>query len=254
MTQRRLRGKQEIQEVQYEYPYHYIPKWENGVFSQLHYWSWGFRYLGGMQVVLDQLARLSFGSVVDIGCGDGRFLREVAKRYPNARLLGVDVSERAIQLARAMNPTLEYKAINIVEESLPDSFDVVTLIEVLEHIPPQQVASFLKAVVDNTKDSGWLVLTVPHANVAVLNKHYQHFTSHHLQALLSPYFQGVAFIPFDVRSKVMAILQRLIGGRGHHFVLTNARLLSWFYQLYSNRYLYSDDERKCSRIAAVCWK
>ncbi|MBC8252913.1 MAG: anion permease, partial [Ardenticatenia bacterium] len=81
-----------LQDREYAYPYHYIPTWENGQFSQVQYWSWGYRYLGGIQVVLDQLRKLSFETLVDIGCGDGRFLREAKARFPEARMLGVDYS------------------------------------------------------------------------------------------------------------------------------------------------------------------
>ncbi len=47
-----------------------------GRFSQLRHWSWGYRYLGRLQVVFDLLDGLEFDSLLDVGCGDGRFLRE----------------------------------------------------------------------------------------------------------------------------------------------------------------------------------
>jgi SAM-dependent methyltransferase len=254
MTDKTFDSRQQIQEAEYEYPYHYIPTSKDGEFSQVLYWPWGFRYLGCMQVILDRLKNMPFCSLIDIGCGDGRFLREVAKRYPRAELLGVDYSERAVQLAKALNPNLNYKVVNIVEESLPDRFDVATLVEVLEHIPHAQIDAFLKAIAGVLNDSGWLILTVPHVNNPILEKHYQHFTSNHLHKLLVSHFQDIAFVPFDPKSKVMAALYRLIGGEGSFFVLTHSQLLSWFFHLYKSRYLYANDEQKCGRIVAVCRK
>lgn len=254
MTQSTVNNKQQIQEAQYLYPYHYIPTLDGGVFSQVQYWSWGFRYLGGMEVVVDQLKKLSFDSLIDIGCGDSRLLREVAKRYPNAKLLGVDSSKRAIQLAKAMNPELNYKAINIIETPPKAKFDVATLVEVLEHIEPDKVEPFLENTVGVLNGEGWLILTVPHTNKGLNEKHYQHFNSKTLQKLLKPYFRDIVFIPFDVISWRMAKLAQLIGGQGNHFILTNSCILSWFYRLYKGRYLYTDDEQKCMRIAAVCQK
>ena len=254
MTDQIFDNKQQVQEAEYKYPYHYVPTWKDDGFSQVLYWSWGFRYLGGMQVIFDRLKNISFYSLIDIGCGDGRFLREVAKRYPRAELLGVDYSERAVQLAKALNPNLNYKAVNIIEESLPDRFDVATLVEVLEHIPPAQIDAFLKAIAGVLNDNGWLILTVPHVNNPVSAKHYQHFTSNHLHKLLVPHFRDIAFVPFDPKSKVMAVLYRLIGGEGSFFVLTHSRLLSWFFHLYKSRYLYTNDEQKCGRIVAICRK
>ncbi len=60
------------QEEQYTYPYHHIPSWEANSFAQNQYWSWGFRYLGGLKVVMDALEGIDFKSIIDIGCGDGR--------------------------------------------------------------------------------------------------------------------------------------------------------------------------------------
>lgn len=254
MKHQKLDRIQQIQESQYQFPYHYIPNLDNGIFSQFYYWSWGFRYFGGMQVVFDQLETLSFDSLVDIGCGDGRFLREASKRYSSEKLVGVDYSESAVKLAQIMNPHLIYKNINIIEEDLSEQFDIATLVEVLEHIPLNQVDDFLKAVANVLNTDGKLILTVPHANRLVENKHYQHFTSKLLSKFLEPYFQNIVYIPFDIQSKVMSLLKLIIGGNAKYFVLTNFRLTSLFYKLYIKYYLYTDNEQECGRIAAVCQK
>lgn len=246
--------KEKIQEVQYEFPYHYIPIWSEQQFSQNLYWSWGFRYLGGMQIVFDQLEKLSFDSLIDIGCGDGRFLREISQRYPLAQLLGVDSSAKAIRLARALNPNLNYRVMNIIKESLNEHFDIATLIEVLEHIPLNQIEFFLNSTADILNDDGWLMLTVPHANKQIQYKHYMHFTSNELRKLLSENFRNFTFIPFDVKTIVMSILSKVLGGNGNYFLLTNRFVLSWFFKLYKNKYLYSKDEKKCLRIGLVCQK
>ncbi len=91
--------EQQIQEAQYDYTYHYIPHVKNGQFSQSQYWSWGMHYLGGIQLVLEQINSYSFDSLIDVGCGDGRFLRELATEYPSVDTLGIDYSERSIAMA-----------------------------------------------------------------------------------------------------------------------------------------------------------
>jgi 2-polyprenyl-3-methyl-5-hydroxy-6-metoxy-1,4-benzoquinol methylase len=246
-----LDKEQQIQEAIYTYPYHYIAQCQNGRFSQVQYWPWGFIYLGVIDVVYDQLKRLSFDSLIDVGCGDGRFLREMAKRYPNVKLLGIDYSERAIQFAKSMNPSLNFKTSNIISEPLRDRFDVATSIEVLEHIPPEQVPCFLEAIANILHQDGSFVLTVPHTNKKVPAKHYQHFTSNHLRELLEPHFRDIVFVPFDRKSTVILFLRLIIGGKGTHFLVTERRLLYWFYQLYTKRYLYAHEEGKCGRIAAI---
>lgn len=250
-------AQQSIQEAEYAYPYHYIPTWDGQRFSQQLSWSWGYRYLGGILLVIDQLRGIEFQSLVDIGCGDGRFLREAARSFPKTGLLGLDYSARAIALARAMNPGLQYRAVNILEESLTSQFDVATLIEVLEHIPTQDVPAFLAAVAATIKPGGWLILTVPHRNKPVESKHFQHFDTKLLASLVAPHFHEFHAIPFDALPRVsnlLNIFEKLLGGRGRYFLVTNRRLWKLFFRFYLKHYLYSSDESSCGRIAMICRK
>lgn len=245
------------QESEYAFPYHYIPIVKGKKFSSTRHWGWGFRYLGGMQVALDLLAAAPFSSLVDVGCGDGRFLREVANRYPDIKLLGVDASARAIGLAQALNPGIEYRAHDIVADGAPGRFDVATLIEVIEHIPPLALPDFLRTVASMLSPGGRLIVTVPHRNKPLIEKHYQHFTATQLEQLLAPHFPEWRVIPFDVqarRAPMMWLIERLLGAKGRTFLLTNPRLLYVFYRLYVKRYLYAGDESRCERIAVVCRK
>mgnify|MGYP000507057572 CR=1 FL=1 len=49
---------QSIQEEEYSFPYHYIPEISEKGFTQVKHWSWGYRYLGGLRVVIDQLNKI----------------------------------------------------------------------------------------------------------------------------------------------------------------------------------------------------
>lgn len=243
------------QESQYAFPYHYIPALKGPRFTTIQHWSWGYRYLGGMHLALDQLQGTDISSLVDIGCGDGRFLREVAGRYPNMRLLGVDASERAVRLAQALNPDLEYRALDIVRDGVTERFEAATLVEVIEHIPPDMLSQFIRAVADTLVDNGRLVITVPHRNRPVIEKHYQHFDGEQLRSLLDPHFHDIRLIPFDVqpeRAPMMWLISRVLGAKGKLFLLTNRRLLYVLYRRYIRKYLYARSETECERIAAVC--
>ncbi len=243
-----------IQDSQYSYPYHYIPTLGDNVFSQVQYWSWGFRYMGGLQIVIDQLKDRQFESLVDVGCGDGRLLKELTLLYPEKRLLGVDYSQRAILLAQALNPSLDYDVVDIIENPLLERFDVVTLVEVLEHIPIMDVRKFLDSISSTLNQTGQLILTVPHKNSPLIEKHVQHFSSDSLVEILEPYFREIDCIPFDPLSKIMGIIRRVMGGKGNHFLITNKKLLYWMFQIYRRYFLYAKDESSCKRIAVVCKK
>lgn len=238
------------QESQYALPYHYIPSIEDGHFQQHLYWSWGYRYLGGIELVLNILAEEPFESLIDVGCGDGRFLLEVSKRYFGKILLGVDSSQRAINLARVLNPTLNFECMDICAgKKSQDSFAVVTLIEVLEHIPVQAVQDFVGGLADFQEAGGRLILTVPHKNKAVQAKHYQHFDRETLIKIFEPYYHIERMLFFDKRSRVFRrIMNGLLGNR--FFVLNNRFLLNLLYHTYRKHFFFSS-EAKCERICML---
>jgi S-adenosylmethionine-diacylgycerolhomoserine-N-methlytransferase len=56
-------------------------------------------YLLGRDQLLDQLAPPREGSILEIGCGTGRNLIGAARRYPDARLFGIDISQEMLRTA-----------------------------------------------------------------------------------------------------------------------------------------------------------
>lgn len=73
------------------------------------------------------------GSVLDIGCGGGGFLRKLRGRYPGAELHGIDISEDAVAMTSETNAGDERLQLRVASvESLPfgdGSFDAVTAME-----------------------------------------------------------------------------------------------------------------------------
>lgn len=253
----KLSPQQQRQEDGYSFPYHYVPRWEDGRFTQHFHWWWGYRYLGGIQVVLAELAKIGVQSLVDIGCGDGRFLREAARFFPGAELLGIDYSQRAISIAQAFNPGLSYEVMDIIATPPPRRFAIATLIEVLEHIPPTQIQDFVAAVAGLIEDNGYLVMTVPHSNKPVEAKHYQHFDMVLLRRTLESSFDEMRFIPFDTlahKAPLLSFMEKLLGGKGRYWLITNRRLLGAFFRFYLRNHLYCESETSAGRIALVCRK
>ncbi len=246
--------QQELQEQAYRFPYHYLPVMEGGCFSQHEYWSWGYRYLGRLRITLDLLERTSFESLLDVGCGDGRFLREVQSRFSGKRLLGIDYSEEAVRLARSLNPELRYEAMDIVRSRLAEEFDIVTLLEVIEHIPPDSLPEFLRAVTGSLKPGGWLILTTPHTHTRVDPKHYQHFNAARLRELLGNDYDPVECIPFDYIDWPTRLFLKLLGGSGRYFIVTHAGLNNFFFRRYMRRCLHGTGEARCHRIAGMAQK
>ena len=58
-------------------------------------------YLLGRDALIDGIAPPPGGSVLEIGCGTGSNLIAAARRWPDARFYGIDISEAMLQTARA---------------------------------------------------------------------------------------------------------------------------------------------------------
>lgn len=98
----------------------------------------------------EQLAKaveLNGRDVVDVGCGDGAFVRALAKAGANA--VGVEVSEAAVERARAKDPANRYLLGGAEAIPLPDaSVDIAVMMRSLHHVPdPNSAFGELKRVV-----------------------------------------------------------------------------------------------------------
>ena len=92
----------------------------------------------------------SFGSVLDIGCGDGAFLSV----FEDKHILGVEPSARARELCVKKGLEVASSISNINE-----TFDVITLWHVLEHLP--NLEKDLKVLMSLLSDEGRLFIAVP---------------------------------------------------------------------------------------------
>lgn len=242
------------QEAQYVEPYHYLPEVSEAGFRQHRFWSWGYRYLGRLKVVVELLEGIAFESLLDVGCGDGRFLKELHAVFRNKTLCGIDRSERAISLARSSNPGADYRCIDIRDLPMAEPWDVVTLLEVLEHIPPAELPEFMSEVAGRIKPGGALIVTVPHINQERPEKHYQHFDEGGLTALLSGNFVIDRTILFDNINWRMRLFLKFMGGSGKHFVITNQKLNNLLYNYYLRHCITGGSPTRCERIAVLAYR
>lgn len=95
-------------------------------------------------------------SVLDIGCGDGALLHHLAKTR-NIQGEGIEISEKAVELARLKG--IKVDRVSITEENfkLDETYDYIIFSEVLEHLPkPEEVMQRVKG-----KFTKYLIVTIP---------------------------------------------------------------------------------------------
>lgn len=248
----KLSKVQKIQESSYQFPYHYIPSYDNQNFSQVRNLSWGYEYLSYLHFVLNCLWSIDFNSLLDVGCGDGRFLFEVSRYFPDKNLVGIDFSERAIKYATALSPNVKYICGDITNKTLTDDkFDVAILIEALEHIPPKQINDFLQGIHFYLRDSGVFIITVPSKNIPVHKKHYQHFDIESLKEVISPFFEIEKTYFLNKISFKVTIINKIFSNR--YFILNNKKILNFIYNYYNDKLLHANNFNS-RRICLICRK
>jgi 2-polyprenyl-3-methyl-5-hydroxy-6-metoxy-1,4-benzoquinol methylase len=111
------------------------------------------RFLGGDQATFWALKKLPVSpkSILDVGCGGGLFTLRLASLYPQAQIVGIDISRDAIAFAQERlkehSPPLPNVQFIIPESPQLDettSFDVVMSTLVCHHLSDEQVVSFFK--------------------------------------------------------------------------------------------------------------
>ncbi len=116
---------------------------------------------------IDGLARLTGKRVLDVGCGGGILADSMARR--GADVLGIDLAGKALKVAQlhaieAATPRVEYReiAVEALAADAPVSFDVVTCMEMLEHVPDP--ASVVSACASLVRPGGWIFFSTINRN------------------------------------------------------------------------------------------
>lgn len=249
-----LLQQQQVQENAYKFPYHYVVRYKEN-FTLAYFFDWGLNYASTIEFLLEKIATIaSSKSIIDIGCGDGRFTREMYERFPDTHVMGVDYSERSILLAQGLNCGLKIKfcSANILQDSLGELFETATLMEVYEHIEPRLADSFLQGVYNLLEKDGVLHLTVPHQNVPVSKHHFRHFSISELTAELEKYFEIIEVIPFEKRSVLRKWLLRCFVNK--FFILNHQKIKNFLYIYYKKNFFFVQNESECQRIYVKCRK
>lgn len=116
---------------------------------------------------IDRHVKLSGMRIVDIGCGGGILSDAMARR--GAQVLGIDLAAKALNVARlhaleAGTANVEYRevAAETLAAEAPATFDVVTCMEMLEHVPdPSAIVETCAALV---KPGGWVFFSTLNRN------------------------------------------------------------------------------------------
>lgn len=133
-----------------------------------------------IRAVLAELEAAGAETVIDLGCGDGKLLSRLSKDRRFARLAGLDVSARALDIAAdrlrldRLPPRLRER-VQLLHGGLTyrdariEGFDAATVIEVVEHLDENRLAAFERALFRCARPRR-IIVTTPNVEY---NVHYE---------------------------------------------------------------------------------
>jgi 2-polyprenyl-6-hydroxyphenyl methylase/3-demethylubiquinone-9 3-methyltransferase len=117
---------------------------------------------------INGLSPLAGARVLDVGCGGGILADAMARA--GAAVTGIDLAAKALRVAQlhaleAQTPSLQYREVSAeaLAAEAPASFDVVTCMEMLEHVPDP--GSVVRACATLVKPGGWVYLSTLNRNL-----------------------------------------------------------------------------------------
>jgi 2-polyprenyl-6-hydroxyphenyl methylase/3-demethylubiquinone-9 3-methyltransferase len=116
---------------------------------------------------IDGFVGLDGKRVLDVGCGGGILSDSMARR--GAEVTGIDLASKALKVAQlhaleAATPNVRYleTSVEALAAEQPASFDVVTCMEMIEHVP--DAASVVRACSELVKPGGWVFFSTINRN------------------------------------------------------------------------------------------
>lgn len=103
--------------------------------------------------------KYSFKNALEIGCGIGIISEFIADNVPE--VTGIDISEENIKFAKATVKKVNFQCSDFLEFSTKVEYDLITLFDVLEHIPKEIHQSVFRRINELSNSDTIIIITIP---------------------------------------------------------------------------------------------
>lgn len=137
--------------------------YDEHITGKLHKYIYGSRRIDmAWETLISQAS--SPKNILEIGCGLGDIAYEMHQYWPGAKVTGLDISEKSIEVASRLfgNESVKYVC-GILDDSIfaGQQFDLIVMMDVYEHIADDIKPSFNKAVGRLLSDNGAVFISYP---------------------------------------------------------------------------------------------
>ena len=154
-------------------------RYHTAFFKKIHGWrDYRLTSSGFQEWYHDCLPEINSARILDIGCGDGKFIFYL-EQHGFKFIEGLEVSrEQIVEAKKHIASPIHY--VESTEDFLNEykaHYEMITMNDVLEHIPKDKIIPFLRSVLEALKPNGCAVINVPQASGLVsIFRLYNDFT------------------------------------------------------------------------------
>lgn len=159
------------------------------------------RFLGGDLATFSALKKMDPPpqSILDVGCGGGLFTIRLAQRYPNAKVVGIDINRVSIEFAKRQLASMHTPPQNVFfevssQEKLSEpkkSYDAVISTLVCHHLSDDNLIDFITRSCETAKQN------------VIINDLHRHPLAVHLFNAISPVFFRNRLIQHDGKLSIL---------------------------------------------------
>ena len=105
----------------------------------------------------ETLEKMDFSTLLDVGCGSGGFLLELAEKQPHIKTLGIDLSSVMVEMTKAKN--LNAQCIDLCK--IEGKFDVITAIfDMVNYLDKKNLKRFLGCIEEHLEEGGHFIFDI----------------------------------------------------------------------------------------------